>query len=106
MSKKVVKADPYERFAPYIGKAFTVKFARHAIEDPTTLVSVGKQPVTGFNLAPEKRLVDGKKKSPELFAFVFTDFKLVFVTEDTVVQTTLDGIIITCGPTVVECILI
>lgn len=102
---KVVKADPFERFAPYLNKLFRVKFARHAIEDPVELISVGKKGVTGFNLAPEKRLVDGKKKSPELFALTFAEFELVFVAEDTIVQTTLDGLVITCGPTVVECLL-
>jgi len=69
-------------FSHLIGKEITATFGTHTFT--TTLVGVENQAVTGFTLAPPKRVgEDGKARSPTLIKLVFDQGSFVFDDEVT-----------------------
>lgn len=69
-------------FTHLINKEVTISFGTHTLN--ATLVGVENQAVTGFTLAPPKRVgEDGKTRSPTLIKLVFDQGSFVFDDEVT-----------------------
>lgn len=88
--------------APLFGKEVCISFDSHTFT--SVLTGVSSRGVTGFTLAPEKRMgEDGKLKSPTLIQLTFVDNNtLVFVDEDTSWYAIMGGVSIEVGNTVVR----
>jgi hypothetical protein len=89
-------------FKQFEGKRVTLTFGPHTFTN-VTITSIDAKPVTGFKLAPDKRMVDGKMKSPQLIQIITDNTnKLVFTVEDTVWTAITNGMRAKVGDTVVE----
>lgn len=98
------KADIDAEIAKYThlkGLTFDIEFDRHQAR--AQLLSIEKRPVTGFKLAPDKRLnEDGKNKVPDLLCFIFDDGKITFPIEDMTPVFYPNGIDLCIGETVIK----
>lgn len=81
-------------FELIIGKPCTLSFDMHRVEDVViTGIELGK--TTGLKNAPEKRVLDGKNKSPMIFHVITNQGDLTFALDDTIITALSNGIRLT-----------
>jgi hypothetical protein len=75
-----------------------ITFSNHEID--TQILSVEKQTLATIKgLAPDKRMRDGKMRTPEMFAIITEDGRLTFVNEDTEIIQRTNGVVLRVGNT-------